>query len=455
MKLKKQVVFCLAIVLMFAFSGCEFLFTDTLPSEQVAEAVPSEEQKEESSSIPETITIPELAEEDSSSEEAAAFSNTKEELPPEEAVEDTTDPSDELMKNASESDPKGGNGSETEEQTPLSSTEEYVAQIEPETMPASMPQVQPSTPATQPSVPDVQPTLSTPEPTSTPNVPSTNNRCKEHDLVYTEPVPATCTEYGQCHWTCKNCDFTYDAPLSPTGHNWDNGQVTTPATCGSAGIKTFSCRNCQLTRTETIAAQGSHNYVATSIVAQTKIGTMADLGYTIYTCTGCNATMKSDYEGYLDCGWRYAKVNEYRTSPGRWIYLQDGGTTRFNEDGCTQLQPFAKADGLESIAKLRAKQEAYDLFNEGRLDHSHDGLPSFYYYGNAFWGGFNCECCEAGGSSLDSLLDATFRNEEERDYSGQGHLRIELSPSLKYIGIGAYVYKGWLAVVCEYSDIPN
>lgn len=34
-------------------------------------------------------------------------------------------------------------------------------------------------------------------------------------------------------------------------------------------------------------------------------------------------------------GWRFAIVNEYRTSPERRIYTQDGGTTRFNEDGST------------------------------------------------------------------------------------------------------------------------
>ncbi len=210
-----------------------------------------------------------------------------------------------------------------------------------------------------------------------------------------------------------------------------------------------------MTRTETIAAQGSHNYVATSTVAQTKIGTMADLGYTIYTCTGCNATMKSDYEGYLDCGWRYQAVNEYRTGSGRFLLCSDGSKVYFNQDGCAQLQPLTRAEGLETIARLRAKQEAYDIAGGLRLSHDHDGMPWFYYYGNAYFSGYNCECCEAGGSELDQYLDSTYRCEESLRYESQGHLRIVLNSLLKYIGTGAYVYKGYLVTVSEYSDVAK
>ena len=198
-----------------------------------------------------------------------------------------------------------------------------------------------------------------------------------------------------------------------------------------------------------------HDYVATETVPQTKVGSFDDLGYTVFTCSVCEQTAKGDYEGWLDCGWRYQKANEYRTGAGRFLLSEDGSVIYFNKEGCTQLQPFTRAEGLESIAKLRAQQEAYDMYNEGTLNHFHDGLPSDYYYGSSYWGGLNCECCQAGGVELDQLLDATFREEEGAPYVRQGHLRIVLNEALKYTGIGAYVYKGAVVVVCEYSDISK
>ena len=100
---------------------------------------------------------------------------------------------------------------------------------------------------------------------------------------------------------------------------------------------------------------------------------------------------------------------------------------------------------------LRAKQEADDIHNGERLNHEHDGLPCFCYYGNAYFYGYNCECCQYGGYGLDAI----FKEEENAPYAYQGHLRIGLSPALKYIGIAAYVKDGGLVVVCEYSDVPN
>ena len=116
---------------------------------------------------------------------------------------------------------------------------------------------------------------------------------------------------------------------------------------------------------------------------------------------------------------------------------------------------YTRAEGLENIAKLRAKQKAYDIFNEGRLDHFHDGLPGDYCYRSAYWGSLNFEGCQAGGPEADLDLDATFRQEEPAEYALQGHLRVSLSPTVNYIGIGAYFYQGYIVVVCEYSDIPN
>ena len=436
MKLKKLFLLCSASLLATVCIGCSCLASTTTALDQSTKGISADAKTKEEPSPQEREEMSDSHEETISAESESVPDEESEEV--EESLESSDEAETEVL--ASEQEEEVASEPET---NPTAIKENGSSSVHSE--PSSESPVQPSAPVIQP----------TPNPTSTSTASGTNNQCKEHDFTYTEPIPATCTEYGQCHWACGNCDFTFDVPLSPTGHDWDNGQVTTPPTCGSNGVKTFTCRNCKLTRTETITAQESHNYISTSTVAQTKIGTMADLGYTIYTCTGCGATMKSDYEGYLDCEWRYQAVNEYRTGAGRFLLNSDGSKVYYNQDGCAQLQPFTRAEGLENIAKTRAKQEAYDIAAGLGLSHDHNGKPWFYYYGTAYFSGSNAECCEAGGSELDQYLDSTYRCEESSPYELQGHLRIVLNSDLKYIGTGAYVYKGYLVTVSEYSDVPN
>ncbi len=353
---------------------------------------------------------------------------------------------------------------ETEEE-PMESVSDETGSYEPEE--SAEPSATPASPTAAPTstaVPETESALERPteKPTTKPTVPSSTAPsessvavCVEHDFEYSEPVPPTCASEGIMRLTCRVCGYVFEGPLNKLDHTWNGGEITTAPTCASNGVRTYTCSGCGAKRTEAIPAQGEHHYVATKTVPQTKIGGLADLGYTVYTCDRCGVTINADYEGYLDCAWRYQRVNAFRTGPGRFFYNEDGTITYFNKEGYTQLQPFSTASGLESIAQLRAKQEAYDIYNEGRLDHSHDGLPYAVYYGNNFWGGLNCECCQAGGTEFYDDLDGTFRNEEAGNYSRQGHLRIELNAALKYIGIGAYVYHGRIVVVCEYSDIPK
>ena len=353
---------------------------------------------------------------------------------------------------------------ETEEGT-MESVSDETGSFEPEESaePSATPASQTAAP-TSTAVPETESASERPteKPTTKPTAPSSTApsessvaACMEHDFEYSEPVPSTCTSAGVMRLTCRVCGYVFEGPLNKLDHAWNGGEITKAPTCASNGVRTYTCSGCGAKRTEAIPAQGEHHYVATKTVPQTKIGGLADLGYTVYTCDRCGVTINADYEGYLDCAWRYQRVNAFRTGPGRFFYNEGGTITYFNKEGYTQLQPFSTASGLESIAQLRAKQEAYDIYNEGRLDHSHDGLPYAVYYGNNFWGGLNCECCQAGGTEFYDDLDGTFRNEEAGNYSRQGHLRIELNAALKYIGIGAYVYHDRIVVVCEYSDIPK
>jgi len=80
-----------------------------------------------------------------------------------------------------------------------------------------------------------------------------------HEFETIETHAATCTESGYIVKDCKNCDETYNEFVSdPSGHDWNDGEITTPATCTENGVITYTCENegCTATRTEPVAKLG-------------------------------------------------------------------------------------------------------------------------------------------------------------------------------------------------------
>ena len=75
-----------------------------------------------------------------------------------------------------------------------------------------------------------------------------------HTHSYTSSVttPATCEEDGVMTYTCS-CRHSYTEAIPATGHDWDDGEVTSEATYGHAGTATFTCENDDShTKTESI-----------------------------------------------------------------------------------------------------------------------------------------------------------------------------------------------------------
>ena len=91
-----------------------------------------------------------------------------------------------------------------------------------------------------------------------------------------------------------------DTTTAPTTHTWDEGTVTTAATCTTAGTMTYTCTDegCTETKTVMIPATG-HSYVAQETVAPT----CTEKGYTVYECSVCSNTIKSDYVDALGHTW--------------------------------------------------------------------------------------------------------------------------------------------------------
>ena len=115
-----------------------------------------------------------------------------------------------------------------------------------------------------------------------------------HGMTIIEAKDATCTEAGNnAYYHCSRCDkyfkdiegeeeTTVEAEvISATGHNWNDGEITTAATCTTDGIMTYTCLNCDEMRTETIPATG-HDYEETVIAP-----TCTEEGYTLYECSAC------------------------------------------------------------------------------------------------------------------------------------------------------------------------
>jgi len=129
---------------------------------------------------------------------------------------------------------------------------------------------------------------------------------------------ATCTEAGYATYVCSVCGYSYNKTTgAATGHNFDNGKVTTPATCGQAGVKTYTCQNgCGATETETIAAKTHVWSVATVTIEPT----CTEKGLKSYYCLyGCGATKTA---GIAPLGHDYVDTVCQREGCGKINYAE-------------------------------------------------------------------------------------------------------------------------------------
>ena len=111
-----------------------------------------------------------------------------------------------------------------------------------------------------------------------------------HTPVEVADQPATCTEAGhKAGKKCSVCGETLSGmeEIPATGHQWDEGKVTTAPTCENAGVKTYTCTVCNETKTEVLDATG-HTLV--NIAEQP--ATCTEAGHTAgVKCSVCGATI--------------------------------------------------------------------------------------------------------------------------------------------------------------------
>ena len=111
-----------------------------------------------------------------------------------------------------------------------------------------------------------------------------------HTPVEVAEQPATCTEAGhKAGKKCSVCGETLSGmeEIPATGHQWDEGEITTAPTCENAGVKTYTCTVCNETKTEAIDATGH-----TSVEVPEKPATCTEAGHTAGTkCSVCDAIL--------------------------------------------------------------------------------------------------------------------------------------------------------------------
>ena len=81
----------------------------------------------------------------------------------------------------------------------------------------------------------------------------------DHSEVVDEAVKATCTTDGKTEGKhCSECNtvIVKQEVVKASGHEWNDGVVTTAPTCGGTGVKTYTCKACNETDTEVLSALG-------------------------------------------------------------------------------------------------------------------------------------------------------------------------------------------------------
>ena len=128
------------------------------------------------------------------------------------------------------------------------------------TVPVTQPTdpTQPSTQPTDPTQPTTQPTDPT-QPTTQPTDPTQPTGCAHSWSDWTVQKEAGCETDGTKIRICQLCSNAQQESIPATGHNWDEGKVTTtPTTCDDIGVKTYTCKTCGQKKVTQIT--GSHSF---------------------------------------------------------------------------------------------------------------------------------------------------------------------------------------------------
>ena len=107
-----------------------------------------------------------------------------------------------------------------------------------------------------------------------------------HLLTQWNVTDASCTESGSEERHCTRCDYKQTHAIPAKGHTFGEWKITKNVGCVTDGEQTRECTVCGSKETKVIAATGVHVYGGWKV---TKAPTCTTAGVKERTCTGCNA----------------------------------------------------------------------------------------------------------------------------------------------------------------------
>lgn len=152
----------------------------------------------------------------------------------------------------------------------------------------------------------------------------------EHQHVWTATAnTATCNEAGMITYTCKVCGETRTAYAPAAGHSYAL-ELKPAVACISDGTMTFTCTACGESVVRVLPRE-RHTYTQERVEAAD-----GELGYTLFTCSGCGFSFKVMDDPCKETGHAYTFVDN-----------TDGThTTCCEQCGQSFVQPHAYENGV-------------------------------------------------------------------------------------------------------------
>ena len=193
----------------------------------------------------------------------------------------------------------------------------------------------------------------------------------DHTLKH-NVINSTCTSEGSESDDCIYCDATFNyKSIEKIAHDYGAWTPKVASTCLKTGTEIRYCKNCSEYETRTIPALG-HNYKAT-IVAPT----CSSQGYTMYTCTICSYSYKSNYTSKLPHrfdDWTIVKApTEKANGTGKRIcsvcHTAENIELAFKEDENSKVQLMYPYKPNTTIVVKDETQTIGDVIQNGQKTH--------------------------------------------------------------------------------------
>ena len=227
----------------------------------------------------------------------------------------------------------------------------------------------------------------------------------EHSYTLSEVKQATCITDGTETYTCS-CGDSYTKTNKATGHNWDEGKITTKPTCTTEGTKIFTCKNCGEIKTESVE-KTDHNYIWETN------GNTRTMKCSCGATKGVTETCYNGYWGYYDSAMATELFNQCNASRQEAQYVEYDAIGNIVYNG--NVQAVSRDSSLDALATSRAVEVLSSWSHEGKdvdsyytsenlakgfdtaidvrcawaASHSHDATMTYQYYTRAgaawFW----------------------------------------------------------------------